>query len=93
MNGGLQGVELALIPRVPAIGEGPLELRLIVDRPRRLLQEEPPAPVAPTRQRFVPSTILTTVGTQTLSSRALRAIVSFAGFAEVTMGTVAIVTS
>ena len=93
MNGGLQGVELAPILRVPAIGEGLLELRLIVDRPRRRPQEEPPAPVAPTRQRFVPSMIPTTVGTQTLNSRVLRVIVSFAGFAGVTTGTVTIVSS
>ena len=93
MNGEPQGVELAPIPRVPAIGEGPLELRLIVNRPRRRPQEEPPAPVAPMRQRFVPSMIPTTVGTQTLNSRVLRVIVSFAGFAGVTTGTVTIVSS
>ena len=69
MNGGLQGVELALILRVPAIGEGPLELRRIVDRPQRRLQEGLPAAMAQTRQRFVPSMIPTTVGTRTLNSR------------------------
>ena len=69
MNGGLQGVELALILRVPAIGEGPLELHRIVDRPQRRLQEGLPAATAQTRQRFVPSMIPTTVGTRTLNSR------------------------
>ena len=79
--------------RVPAIGGGPLELRLIVDRPRRRPQEELPAPVAQMHQRFVPSIIPTTVGTRTLTSHVLRAIVIFADFAGVTTGTVVIVSS
>ena len=40
------GVELVPTSRVPAIGGGPPELRLIVDRPRRRPQEELLAPVA-----------------------------------------------
>ena len=68
MSGGLLGVEPAPTPRVPAIGEGPLELRRIVDRPQRRLQEGLPAAMAQTRQRFVPSMIPTTVGTRTLNS-------------------------
>ena len=93
MTGGLLGVELVPTSRVLAIGGGPLELHLIVDRPRHRPQEELPVPVAQMRQRFVPSIIPTTVGTRTLNSRVLRAIVSFAGFAGVTTGTVAIVSS
>ena len=41
---------------------------------RRTPEEEPPAPVAPMRQRFVPSMIPTTVGAQTLDSRVLRGL-------------------
>ena len=54
MSGGLLGVEPAPTPRVPAIGEGLLELLRIVDRPQRRLQEGLPAVMAQTRQRFVP---------------------------------------
>ena len=90
MSGGLLGVEPAPISRVPAIGKGLLELLLVVDKPRRRPQGEPPDPVAPMRRRFVPSMIQMTVGTQTLSSRVLRAIVNFAGL---TTGTVAIAIS
>ena len=82
---------LVLISRVPAIAGGPLELHLIVDRPWHRPQGELPVPVAQVRQRSVPHP--TTVGTRTLNSHVLRAIVSFAGFAGATMGTVAIVTS
>ena len=76
--------------RVPATNE---KLQGVELAPRRRPQGEPPAPEAPMRQRFVPSMIPTTVGTQTLNSRVLRVIVSFAGFAGVTTGTVTIVNS
>ena len=69
MSGGLLGVEPVSTFRVPAIGEGLLELLRIVDRPQRRLQEGLPAVMAQTRQRFVPSMILTTVGTRMLNSR------------------------
>ena len=69
LSGGLLGVEPAPTPRVPAIGEGLLELLRIVDRPQRRLQEGLPAVMAQTRQRFVPSMIPTTVSTRMLNSR------------------------
>ena len=69
MSGGLLGVEPVSTFRVPAIGEGLLELLRIVDRPQCRLQEGLPAVMAQTRQRFVPSMILTTVGTRMLNSR------------------------
>ena len=69
MSGGLLGAEPAPTPRVPAIGEGLLELLRIVDRPQRRLQEGLPAVMAQTRQRFVPSMIPTTVSTRMLNSR------------------------
>ena len=69
MSGGLLGVEPVSTFRVPAIGEGLLELLRIVDRPQRRLQEGLPEVMAQIRQRFVPSMILTTVGTRMLNSR------------------------
>ena len=69
MSGGLLGVEPAPTPRVPAIGEGLLELLRIVDGPQRRLQEGLPAVMAQTRQRFAPSMIPTTVSTRMLNSR------------------------
>ena len=62
MSGGLLGAEPAPTPRVPAIGEGLLELLQIVE-------EGLPVVMAQTRQRFVPSMIPTTVGTRMLNSR------------------------
>ena len=56
----------------PIRGSGsisPMELLRIVDRPQRRLQEGLPAVMAQTRQRFVPSMILTTVGARMLNSR------------------------
>ena len=68
MSGGLLKIE-PVSTFVPAIGEGLLELLRIVDRPQRRLQEGLPEVMAQTRQRFVPSMILTTVGTRMLNSR------------------------
>ena len=62
MSGGLLGVEPVSTFRV-------LELLRIVDRPQCRLQEGLPAVMAQTRQRFVPSMILTTVGARMLNSR------------------------
>ena len=69
MSGGLLGAEPVSTFRVPAIGEGLPELLRIADRPQCRLQEGLPAVMAQIRQRFVPSMILTTVGTRMLNSR------------------------
>ena len=53
-GGGDNRVHPAPTPRVPAIGEGLLELLRIVDRPQRRLQEGLPAVMAQTRQRLCP---------------------------------------
>ena len=51
----IAGLELVPTSRVPAIAGGPLELHLIVDRPRHRLQDKLPVPVAQVRQKSVPS--------------------------------------